>query len=315
MDVKLFVILIIVMLIAALALVLLSPVPGGGGCAEDGDCPPGFICQQETFCSQDEPENCFEMNRCRQAPESDGAVCGNLICEQEELQTCSEDCIEPANKIAGTPCVGNEQFVDVGFGGWRTCTTDPEQRGVMCKEAGDAASDYGLPSDSPSGWWCVVEEAPCAAPFCWGTFGDYSSEADSTTVYECNSPGGCIRTKPTPSLCENGVCEAGEETSCPQDCREPYPGPPELSCDEIDGEMERVMTCQQDSDCVFSEDITGCGFPCGMAHNKGYGAGEIQALISQWDNCHEWPCPAYGCPTDATANAVCENGACAEVTT
>ena len=82
-----------------------------------------------------------------------------------------------------------------------------------------------------------------------------------------------------------------------------------MTCDDIDEKMERVQACDKDADCVFS-DIRSCRFPCGMAHNKGYDEGEVQAIVTEWDSCHEWSCPAHGCPELETVRPACIDNTC-----
>lgn len=196
-----------------------------GNCCPPDSCPTGQYCDAGTFSCVAEAECTFDWQ------------CGTAV-----------------------TCVGRTKYVPACEDG--QCTDMILATGLDCCTNNDCA--YGEYCDVNNE--CQIQWRPCPYECCVGMPYIYDKGCSIGEIccddYTCSVGGVC---DPTPAVCGDGSCEAGETYSnCPQDCDEPVP--PE--------------TCG-DGFCIPpNENCSNCPEDCGTCPPPITGVGSIIIIIT-----------------------------------
>jgi hypothetical protein len=242
-------------------------------CSGDGVCEPwvGETCEEEADCDC----GSYECNPQSQSADSSGCiifVCGDLECHPEECASgCDDDC-------SISDCSGNGNC-DLEMG--EDCLTSPSdcacQSGFSCDPADSDSDDMGCvnPAECGNGSCEATEDCSSCSSDCACEIGYVCTSGECVEVTcpvgdncssnpsaclcdedeECSPDNpasdfiGCVEKKEeeeeTETLCGNGVCDPGEETSCIIDCVD------SVECGDGICDAGEVNCCE-DCSCKFS---------------------------------------------------------------
>ncbi len=224
----------------------------GGGCAEDSDCPWGFLCQEATTadgvtltscvaetgvcpCSSKAVELAL-ATPCHKSNES-GTCTGQRVCTEDGLTDC--DAQTPEAEVCDgidNDCDGDiDEAADVGGESVPLCDDTIECTKDLCHGA-DGCSHTPLDSgECKDGDACTAGDH-CAAGECVGT-PVLCDDGNLCTDDACDGAGGCE------FAFNNADCDDGDPCTVADECNGGSCQGTPVSCQ-----------CQEDSDCVVLED-------------------------------------------------------------
>ncbi|MGB0591408.1 MAG: hypothetical protein ACPGU1_17170 [Myxococcota bacterium] len=279
---------------------------------EDGDLCNGVLSCTDGFCGVDLdtivtcedalPLDCVavtctpESGLCETSTVADGSPCES-----------SDACIEGAQCNGGL-CAGG-QARDCNDS--NPCTIDLCAAGLGCEHQ---AAD-GQPCDDGDACTSgdICDDKVCVGPndvcVCGDGFCSTQEANDCSCPVDC---GDCNK-------CGNGVCDPGEEQSCPQDCGGGTGG---MTCGDGICDLGEEFTCPQDCGggagscgdgvCDFGEEIL-CPQDCGGGGTGACGDGVCEAgesLLCPEDCCGDGVCDLgeeFLCPEDCGGGGLCDN--------